>query len=209
MPMPIPFVFNKPCTEHTSGFKKDSVTHWKTLKILQFFFLCIQSENRKTSGRCYKRVNIYLKCYLYFIELAEKDCRRQIMSEGFRRAGSHPTVHKGQCLDRWFNDSSVCRGARDQVDAFRAQLEQGKNVMWCLLSPLLTVWWSLCHWFWFVWGHSFWKQEPCLPSLGSSVFWGELAHQICIEPQLLSLPHPSEGAWTSAVVHKWAFPIIP
>lgn len=27
MPMPIPFVFNKPCTEHTSGFKKDSVTH--------------------------------------------------------------------------------------------------------------------------------------------------------------------------------------
>lgn len=28
---------------------------------------------------------------------------------------------------------------RWKYPAFRAQLERGKNVMWCLLSPLLTV----------------------------------------------------------------------
>lgn len=71
--------------------------------------------------RYYKRMNIYLKCYLYFIELAEKDHRRPIMSEGLRQAGSHPTTHKGRCLDRWFNDSNMCRGARDQVEIFCIQ----------------------------------------------------------------------------------------
>lgn len=204
--MPIPLIFNKPCTNIYIRVQKGFSN---SLKDITALFSCNQSESRKTLGRYYKRVNIYLRCYLYFIELAEKDRRRPIMSEGVGQAGSHPTAHKGRWLDGWFNDSAVCGGAGDQVETFCVEGTAWvgeKNVMWCLLS----VWWSSCCWFWFSQGcSSLWRQESCLPSPGSSVFWDALTHQICIEPQPLTSPHPSEGAWTSTVVFNRVFSLIP
>lgn len=76
-------------------------------------------------------------------------------------------------------------GTRWKHSALRAQLEWGKKT-WCGACFLPRLQFDGPR----VAGFDSHRAVPRC----SSVFWDALTHQICIEPQPLTSPHPSEGA---------------